>query len=72
MDTQPPGRYALDSLEILSQESPSVFDQVMSDPEVDDRITGDEPLVLALIADIGINNPSLIDSLLDPSRRQVE
>ena len=72
MDVQSPARYALDSLEVLSIESPDVFDRVMSHPEVEDGITGEEPLVLALIADIGINNPSLVDALLDPSIRQIE
>ena len=72
MDAHSPGRYALDSLAKLSRESPDVYNRVMSHPEVDDGITGDEPLVLALIADIGINNPGLVDSLLDSSERQIE
>ena len=72
MDANSPARYALDSLEVLSAESPDVFDRVMSHPEVEDGITEDETMALALIADVGINNPDLVDPLLDPSVRQIE
>ena len=72
MDADSGERYALTSLSKLSRESPAVYDWVMTHPEVADGITGDEPLILALIADIGINNPGLVDSLLDPSIRQPE
>ena len=69
---EPSDAIALMSLEFLSYDSPAMFRRVMSHPSVADGITDDETAVLALLSDVQITNPDMVDTLLEQSNVQIE
>ena len=69
---EPPDSHALISLDILLYEDPSVFEGILSHPEVADGITDREAIILSLLHDVYSDNPGLIESLLAPSGALVE
>ena len=69
---EPSDAFALMSLEFLAYESPAMFRRVMSHPSVTDGITDDETLTLALLSDVQMTNPDMLDTLLEQSTVQVE
>ena len=69
---EPSDAIALMSLEFLSYDSPAAFRRVMSHPSVVDGITDDETATLALLSDVQITNPDMMDTLLEQSNVQIE
>lgn len=69
---EPPDSHALLSLSLLSEETPEVFDDIVSHPTVADGITDAEATVVALLHDVQFTKPELVDTLLDPSGVLVE
>ena len=69
---EPSDAIALMSLEFLSYDSPAMFRRVMSHPSVADGITDDETVVLALLSDVQITKPDMVDTLLDQSNVHIE
>ena len=69
---EPSDAFALMSLEFLAYESPIAFRRVMAHTSVTDGITDDETPVLALLQDVHMTNPDMVDTLLDQSNVQIE
>ena len=69
---EPPDAFALMSLEFLAYESPAVLEKVLAHPSVADGITDDETAVIALLQDVQMTNPDMVDTLLEQSNVQVE
>ena len=69
---EPADPFALNSLEILAYEEPTVFRRILSHPAVADGITDHETTALALLHDVQETNPDMVNTLLDPSAIQIE
>ena len=69
---EPSDAFALMSLEFLAYESPAVLGTVLAHPSVTDGITDHETAVLALLQDVHMTNPDMVDKLLEQSNVQVE
>ena len=69
---EPSDAFALMSLEFLALESPKTFRTVLSHPSVADGISDDETAILALLQDVQMTNPEMVDMLLDPWNVQIE
>ena len=69
---EPSDAFVLSSLEFLAYDSPAAFRRVMAHPSVADGITDHETAALALLYDVQITRPDMVDMLLDPSNLWVE
>ena len=69
---EPADHHALGSLAILGYEDPNEFDRVLSHPVLADGITDEETPIVTLLYDVRSTNPSLVDTILEPTSTSVE
>ena len=69
---EPSGGAALESLALVSIDSPEDFDRIISHPSIADGITDDETPRIAPLHHVIEYNSALTDELLDPNRTLVE
>ena len=69
---EPADHHALGSLAILGYEDPNEFDRVLSHPVLADGITNEETPIVTLLYDVRSTNPSLVDTILEPTSTSVE
>ena len=69
---EPADHHALGSLAILGYEYPNEFDRVLSHPVLADGITDEETPIVTLLYDVRSTNPSLVDTILEPTSTSVE
>ena len=67
-----PDLHALMSLSTIAYEDPEAFQELLSHPSVQDGIAQGEVASVALLHDVYIENPGLVETLLNPDNLLVE
>ena len=63
-----PDLHALMSLSTIAYEDPEAFQELLSHPSVQDGIAQGEVASVALLHDVYIENPGLVETLLNPDK----